>query len=370
MNGVVRAVAEPKGPSLVEQARLVASLRVQEFQAARPAVVRPEQFELHRVIEAMSGRDPVRQVQAVMALQEWMHEPGRASVRSRGRLHEMMTVGDVATTNNSARDYIDRFLITPLEMEDGWRQIFTVHDEAVAMAQANKSGFRVLGLESGVTFKERQPGEAIEFRKITGSESWVSYKNFGGGIAIDRIFWDDADWISIADLLVAFRAAGYGEQADNMYGLLTAIASGRNFSTGADLIAKMNGAAASILRAQQGKGIGVSGNSTFLVVHAVEQKANVLAALATLSDVAMQTATSKTKLVFNFKPLATTRVPAAGTGSGIYVGLPGGRNKAGIRQDLTLFGQFNISRYADDLAGFMRYNGVIEEAQWHRIPTS
>lgn len=369
MNGAMKAMAEPKGAPLVEQAQLVASMRVQEFQqAGQTAVAHPAQFELHRVLEAMSGRDPVRQVQAVMALQEWMHAPGRASVRSRGRLHEMMTAGDMNTTNNSARDYIDRFLVTPLEMDDGWRQIFTVHEEAVAAAQANRSGFRVLELESGVTFKERLPGEAIEFRKITGSESWVNYKNFGGGISIDRIFWDDADYISIADVLVAFRAAGYGQQADNLYGLLTAIGAGRNFSTGADLIAKMNGAAAAILRAQQGKNIGVSANSTFLVVHAVEQKANVMAALSTLSDVAMQAATSKTKLVFNFKPLATTRVPATGTGSGIYVGLPGGRSKAGIRQDLTLFGQFNISRYADDLAGFMRYNGVVEDVQWHRIP--
>ncbi len=370
MNGAMTGMTEPKGPSLVEQAQLVASMRVQEFQQAAAAAppVRSEQFELHRVIEALAGRNPVRQVQAVYALQEWMHAPGRASVKTRGRLHEMMTAGDMATTNNSARDYIDRFLVTPLEMDDGWRQIYTVHDEAVAAAQANKSGFRVLELESGVTFKERLPGEAVEFRKITGSESWVTYKNFGGGISIDRDFWADADYLSIADLLVAFRAAGYGEQADILYGLLTAIASGRNFSTGADLIAKMNGAAASILRAQQGKNIGASANATFLVVHAVEQKANVMAALATLSDVALQTATSKTKLVFNFKPLATTRVPATGTGSGIYVGLPGGRSKAGIRQDLTLYGQFNISRNADDLAGFMRYNGVVEAAQWHRIP--
>ena len=362
------AMIEPKGPSLVEQAQLVASLRVQEFQQAGPAVAAPAQFEMHRVLEALAGKNPVRQVQAVYALQEWMHAPGRASLSARGRLHEMMTVGDMNTTNNAARDYLDRFLVTPLEMDDGWRQIFTTHDEAVAAAQANKSGFRVLELESGITFKERKPGEAVEFRGLKGSENWVLYKNFGGGLALDRIFWDDADYISIGDLVTAFRAAAYGEQSDNMYGLLTALGSGQNFSTGADLIAKMNGAAAAILRAQQGKGIGVSANATFLVVHAVEQKANVLAALATLSDVAMQTSLSKTKLVFNFKPLATTRVPATGTGSGIYVGLPGGRNKAGIRQDLTLFGQFNIARYADDLAGFMRYAGVVEEAQWRRVP--
>ena len=259
--------------------------------------------------------------------------------------------------------------VADTEMDDGWKQIYTVHNEAEAAAQSNKSGFRVLNLESGITFAERLPGEAIKFGKITGSESWVTYKNFGGGVAIDRIFWDDADYIGIGDVLKAFRAAAYGEQADVMYALLTALSSGNNFSTGSDLIAKLNGAAAAIIRALQGKDVSVNAGSTFLIVCAVEQLANVKAALATMSDVAMQTATSKTKLVFNFKVVATVRVPASGTGSGIYVGLPGGRSKAGIRQDLTLFGQFNITRYADDLAGFLRYNGVLEADQWRRIPT-
>jgi hypothetical protein len=255
-----------------------------------------------------------------------------------------------------------------VEMDDGWQQIYSVHGQAEAEAQANKSGFRVLNLESGITFDERKAGEDIKFRSITGSESWVLYKGFGGGVAIDRVFWDDADYLGIGDVLKAFRAAGYGKQADFFYGLLTALSSTYNFSTGSDLIAKMNGAAAAIIRALQGQDVGVSANSTFVVVHAVEKKAEVQAAIATMSDVAMQTATSKQKLVFSFKPVATVRVPASGSGSGIYVGLPGGRSKAGIRQDLTLFGQFNIGRYADDLAGHMRYNGVLESTQWRRIP--
>jgi hypothetical protein len=369
MQQAMRVMEEPKGPSLVEQARLVARMRAHEFQqAASQAPARPAQFELWRVLAALGGREALRQVQAVYALQEFMHAPGQLSRRLRGRLHEMVTVGDMNTVNNSARDYIDKFLITDTEMDDGWRQLFTTHDQAVAEAQANKSGFRVLSLESGITFKERQPGEAIEFRKITGSENWVLYRNFGGGIAIDRIFWDDQDYLTMGDLLTAFRAAAYGEQSDNMYALLTSLSTDYNFNTGADLIAKMNGAAAAILRGLQGKDVGASAGSTFLVVHAPERKAEVVAALATMSDVAMQTATSKTKLVFHFKPLATVRVPASGSGSGIYVGLPGGKSKAGIRQDLTLYGQFNIARYADDLAGFLRYNGVLEAAQWRRIP--
>ena len=372
MQTVMTAMAGPNGPSLVEQARLVASARVQEFQTvgrhAVPATERPAQFEMWRVVEAIAGRDPVRQVQAVLALQEFMHAPGHLSQRTRGRLHEMITVGDMNTVNNSARDYIDRFLITEKESDDGWRQLFTMHDEAVAAAQANKSGFRVLDLESGITFKERKPGEAIEFHGLKGTENWVLYKSFGGGAAIDRQFWDDQDYLTIGDVLLAFREAAYGEQSDNMYGLLTALATDYNFSTGADLIAKINGACADILRGLEGKGVKLSTNATFLVVHAPEKKAEVAAVLATMSDVAMQATTSKTKLVYNLKPVSTLRVPKTGSRAGLYVGLSGGRSKAGIRQDLTMFGQFNIARYADDLAGFLRYAGVVEAAQWRRIP--
>lgn len=370
MNGVIQEMAEPKGLPLVEQARALAVSRVQEFQqAGRQAVTnRPAQFEMWRVLEALAGRDPVRQAQAVMALQEFMHAPGQMQRRSRGRLHEMVTAGDMATTNNNVRDYIDRFLITGVEVDDGWRRIFTVHDQATAEAQANKSGFRVLNVTSGITFKKRLPGEAIEFRGITGAETWVQYDNFGGGCSIERIWWDDQDYLTIGDVLVAFRAAAYGQQSDNMYALLTALHTDYNFSTGADLIAKLNGAAAAIIRALQGQGVQVNTRTPFLIVCAVEKLAEVKAALATMSDVAMQTATSKQKVVFNFEVVSTVRVPASGTGSGIYVGLPGGRSKAGIRQDLTMYGQFNITRYADDLAGFLRYNGVLEATQWRRIP--
>lgn len=368
MRKAMTAMETPRGPSLVEQARLVAASRMQEFQAAgqqQPAE-RPAQFEMHRVLEAMAGTNPVRQVQAVMALQEFMHAPGRASTRTRGRLHEMVTAGDMSTVNNSARDYIDRFIITPAESDDGWRQIFTVHDEGVAAAQSNRSGFRVLDITSGITFKKRLPGEAIEFRKVTGADSFIEYLAYGGGVGIDRIYWDDQDYLTIGELLMMFREAAYSRQADDMYGLLTALSTDYNFSTGSDLIAKLNGAVAHIIRALQGKGVSVNANSEFLIACPVEKLADVKAALATMSDVAMQTATSKQKLVFRFKqPIGTVRCSAAG---GIYVGLPGGRSKAGIRQDLTMFGQFNIARYADDLAGFMRDAGYLEATQWRRIP--
>ena len=373
MQTVMTAMAGPNGPSLVEQARLVASARVQEFQPvgrqAVPATERPAQFEMWRVVAAMAGRDPVRQVQAVLALQEFMHAPGHLSQRTRGRLHEMITVGDMNTVNNSARDYIDRFLITEKESDDGWRQLFTMHDEAVAAAQANKSGFRVLDLESGITFKERKPGEAIEFRGLKGTENWVLYKSFGGGAAIDRQFWDDQDYLTIGDVLLAFREAAYGEQSDNMYGLLTALATDYNFSTGADLIAKINGACADILR-----GVGrqrreaeyqcdVPGRA-----RAGEESRGRGGAG---DDVRCGNAGDNEQNQTGLQPQAGVHVAGAqdrAAGAGIYVGLSGGRSKAGIRQDLTMFGQFNIARYADDLAGFLRYAGVVEAAQWRRIP--
>lgn len=360
----------PSGPSLAEQARLVATARVNEFQPVAPATQtrRPAEFPLGQALRAIAGQDTVRQVQATLALQEFMEAPARASEHLRGRLHEMVAAGDMSTVNNSARDYIDQFLLTPAESDDGWRQIFRTHGPMEAEQQNNKSGFRVLNVESGIVFKKRKPGEAVEFRSVKGTDQFVVYESFGGGVGIERIWWDDQDYITIGDLLVMFREGAYSQQADDMYGLLTALATTYNYSTGTDLIAKLNGAAADIIRGLQGKGVGVNSASTFLIVCAVEKIAEVKAALATISDVAMQTAASKQKLVFNFKVVGTVRVPVTGAKSGVYVGLPGGRCKAGIRQDLTLYGQFNIARYADDLAGFLRYAGYLEATQWRRIP--
>jgi hypothetical protein len=347
------------GDPLALQAAVLQRLRVQEFQAAGAAaavapVTRPDQISLAACAHAMHRGTVVERVQATLAIQEFMHAPARLSRKFRAQLREFVTTGDMPSSATMAA-YIDKFLITAGETDLGWREIFTVHDEAVAGAQLNRSGYRVLNMTSGMTFDERVPGESLKYRNMSAGEQFVLYKMFGGGVAIDRVFWDDQDYLMIEDILKAARDAYYSSQAAAMYALIVANA-GSTVSTGADLTEKINKACSAVIRASFGKGVGAGGNPELVILHPIEEKARVQAAIQILTDVATQTSASKTKLVFRVKPVSTVNLAA---NAGIHVVLPGGQIKAGIRMDLTLFGNFNPANYTDDISGFGRYAGSV-----------
>lgn len=369
-SSVMRPVSEPRGASLASQATAFArTAQIREFGnggAQRPA---PSQFPLLDVVDAIGRGNQASRIAATVALQEFMGAPAQLARRFRAQLRELVTVGDMPT-GATMQAYIDRFLITPGEMDNGWMELFATHDVAASQAQLLKGSFKVLNVTSGIVFKKRLPGEPVDFRSITATEAEVSYDMFGGGVSIERVLWDDADYLPIGDILTMFREGYYFKQAGDMYGLLTAVSSGQNYSTGSDLTAKINGACAAIIRGLQGKGYAVNTNSTFYLVFAPEQRGNVDAVLAVKGEAALTQATSKTRLQYRCVPLSTVHVPATGTGSGIYVVLPKNQMKAGIRMDLTLFGQFSPASYCDDIAGFGRYAGVIADTgQVRRIPT-
>ncbi len=370
----------PKGASMVDQAILYArAAQVREFEPGAQGHGRqnPSQFDMIGVLEAMRNGEAARRVAAVVALQEFLRAPEKLRRKfrtslyefsARARVTEGITFGDFPADAN-IRAYIDRFLITPGEMDTSYEQIFMIHDVATAEAQLIKSYFKILNVTSGVTFKKRLPGEPVELRQVRGSEVTVEYDMFGGGLSIDRVYWDDQDYMSISDVFFMMREDYYFERAKAFYSLITGLGNTINFNKGADLIAKINGACATILRAVQGKGYSASANSEFVVLYAPEKAGEVDGALRTNTDFAIQQAAGKQRLKFRIRPVMSVHVPVDGDGAGIYVILPKGKLKGGYRMDLTLFGRFDPVQYADDLAGFGRYAGIVGDTdQVKRIP--
>lgn len=364
---------ERRGAPLAQQALLAArTMRasLQEFGNTRTGRSRTTTFPMIDALHAINQGETHERIAATVALQEFMHAPSVMRRQFRAQLQELVTAGDFPE-GATIRAYIDKFLITDAEMDTGYEEIFAIHDEMTAQAQLRRDGFKLLDVTSGLTFKKRKPGEPIKFFGLSGDETFVKYDMYGGGISMDRTWWDDQDYMLIGDALTAFRETGYSDRADAFYGLITAISASYNYSTGSDLAAKINGAVADILRAVKGKGLKANAQSTFVIMYAPEQAGNVDTALSISTDIAKVTATGKQSVQYRFKRVPTNRVPASGTGSGIYIILPKNKLKGGYRMDLTLFGQFNIAQYADDIAGYLRYAGAIGELnQIRRIPTS
>lgn len=352
---------QPHGLPLTAQALAYArTAQLREFTPAGPRQA-PATFPIYDVVSALGRGEPARRVAAAVALQEFMAAPARMARQFRAQLREMVTAGD-HPSGATLQAYIDRFLITPGEADFGWREIFAVHDPMTAESQLVKSYFKVLSITSGIVFERRLPGEPAKFKSITSSEATVEYLMWGGGVSIERVWWDDQDYLQIGDLLSMFRADYYYRQAAYMYGLITALSTDYNYSTGADLVAKINGACAHIIRALQGKGYAVNANSTFVLAFPPEQWGNIDAVLAVQSQEALTQTTSKTRLKYRCVPIPTVHIPTSGGTSGIYVILPKNNLKAGIRMDLTLFGNFNVASYTDDIAGFGRDAGVVGDS--------
>lgn len=355
-----QAVPGPSGLPLAQAAQLVARARVSEFTAVADNAPRPDVFPMIDALDAIRAGDVARRVQAFVALQEFMNAPANFRRRFRSSLREFVTAGSFPSDMNAQR-YIDQFMITEGEMDMGFEEIFDIHQPA--QAQFVASQFEILDVENGWTMDEVTRGQELKYGKLSAKAAVVAYLMFGGGLSIDGVWWDDQKLFNIAQVLQGARTNSYFRKAKHFYGLLTSLGAGVNFNTGTDLTAKINGACAAILRDLQGKGIGVSRNVEFCVVHAPEDAGLVDAAILTRSDVAVQTSTSRERLQYRLRPIYTTHVPASGTGSGIYVVLPKGKLKGGYRMLPTLFGKFNQDRYADDLALWERYAGAIGETK-------
>jgi hypothetical protein len=365
-----QAMGGPQGqPLAVNAMAALAALgpaRVAEFtQPLDRRAANDGQFNLPRVLQAARSQNPVERVKAIVALCEFMRAPDVA--RRRGgpaQVREMVTKADFPT-NSFLAQYISRFLVIPGEIDYGYEMIFDIHDVAQAEGMPLKGSFKTLDVSSGVTFRKLKYGERVQVEAIAGAEVETPYDLYGGAVGFNKVWFDDADYITIGDLLTIFRAQYYDKRASSFYSLITALGAGINFNTGGDLMAKMNGAAAAILRSVKDKGYQAAANSEFIVLHPPEKAGDVQAALNIRSDVATMTATGKQAAVFRFVPVQSVYVAS---NDGPYVILPKRKLRGGYRMDLTLYGEFDIYSYAEAMSGWGRYAGLVgDSAQVKRI---
>lgn len=359
LNGPIQAV-----PLLGLAMLAAAALPVNEFEQPDGSR-RSRVISLSKILQGMNTGTPAQRIQATAALQEYIAAPSTLAREYGHEVREMVTAGSMPVGANAAA-YIDRFLITAGEMDLGYEEIYQMHDEETSMAQQRRDGFKVLNVTAGKIFKRILNGESIEYADITGAEAFVPYVMDGGGIPILQTWWDDQDYLQIADAIQMFRDDAYALRSDAFYGGITALGAGINLAGGVDLVDKINLACAKIIRALQGKGQKIASTTEFVILCAPEKMGLVKAALTLQSDVAQQTAAGKSSVNFRCRPISSVRVPAA---DGIYVIKPKGQLKGGYRMDLTVFGDFDISRYSTNLAAFQRYGfTVAEPKQVVRIP--
>lgn len=308
-------------------------------------------------------KDRANRAKVVGAMQYFMRLPDAKDSPIRKAFQAFATKGDFPA---EILQVLEKFHAVP-DYDLGYEQVFDIRD----FTGTNQSGFKILNVESGLTFAKVVPGEKALVFKMSGTVAEVTFDLYGGGLHWERTLIDDRQYWQLEDNAIAFRNKAYSSRASAFYALLEAAgaASGNAQSwapvTPASVassdkdydairdINTINAACLAILADLKDDGVGANANSPFILIAPIALKSRVLRALALLQQAF---AGSQGLSNFNVRPIFTLMLSS---NSYYYVAFPKAKCKGGYRMDLTIFDQFDILAYADTMAGWMRYGGAV-----------
>lgn len=269
---------------------------------------------------------------------------------------------------------IEKFHLGLEEIDNGWASFFDIRN----FAGTRTPGFRLRDVESGLSFSKRPEGGRARIYRVSGTEIFVGFDMYGGGLEFDQAWFDDQEWWLIEDTAAEFRSKWYRDKAAVMYGLIGAIGSGQNVAydtTGTTVLEKdiitLNTAAATLLTALKAAGYGVTANTPLKVLSPIQLRSRLQRALAAQ---ALSAATSGAHIIveYNMTPVYSMNVLNAGAActDKWYMGVPGMKNKLGEKMPLTVFTDFKMESYATTSVGWGRYGGYLNAAQFQRLATA
>lgn len=261
-----------------------------------------------------------------------------------------------------------------MDYDNGYEQIYNIRD----FSASRRSGFDVVDVQSGLTFKRIHPGEKIDVYQMSGEKDTCYFDYYGAALGWHRQLIDDEEYWTLEDNAIEFRNKNYYERALVFYALLEAAADAKgccdqvpancsDCNADAFSIAKsLNKAATHIFEACKNKGYGINPQTTQLIVLTPLQLSyRVKMALRVTGQ---HYAGSPTIADFNFSQITTMMLTNK---SRIIIALPKAKLLGGYRMDLTLFSEFDILSYTDTLAGWSRYGaciGDIDQIQCLDVP--
>lgn len=270
------------------------------------------------------------------------------------RVKEFTTAADTSAWL-SAINPVD-FIQTDLKAIDvGWAQAYDLVD----MRGQAQAGYDIPKGTSGLTFSLVPEGGRALVYPIAGTNQRLNFDKYGGGLGFSRTWFDDAEFYKVDNQAKDFKTKEADAKAVVMYALISACSTPIAWSTD---IAALNLAASTLITSNFGTVPGISDATEFVLYSHTSLKARVMAAMA-----AVTAYTTSKQIVFNVKPIFTPYVPSTYLG---WMVAPGGQNKYGIRMDLTILNELDITMYAETAVGWTRYNGYINSAQVVRIAAS
>lgn len=272
------------------------------------------------------------------------------------------------------KELIDRYHLGIEDIDNGWASFFTSRD----FTGVKTSGFRIREVSSGLTFEKRPEGGRAKIYRVTGTELFIGFDMYGGGMEFDQAWFQDEQWWDIEDQAIEFRSKWYRDKAAAMYGLIGALDSSYNIAydgTGSSVVEKdiitLNTAAADIVQDLFDAGYAVTANTPLVILSPIQLKGRLNRALSA-QHLITGIEGAQMKIEYNLKVVYSTNVLNAGDActDKWYMGVPGMKSKIGEKMPLTVYTDFNARSFATTAVGWGRYGAYLNEAQLRRLATA
>jgi hypothetical protein len=275
---------------------------------------------------------------------------------------------------DEVRVLIEKWHLGLEEIDNGWAQFFNSRD----FSSTRTPGFRVREVSSGLSFTKRPEGGRARIYSITGTEAFVPFDTYGGGLEFDQAWFEDQEWWLVEDTAAEFRSAWYRDKATIMYGLIGAIGAGYNVAydtAGANELEKdintLNTAAAALLTAVKALGFQVTANTPLKILSPIQLRGRLQRALKA-QYITPATSGAHLMVEYNITPVYSMNVLNAGAAATDiwYMGIPGMKNKIGEKMPLTVFSEFKAEAFATTTVGWGRYGAFLNADQFRRLATA
>ena len=105
------------------------------------------------------------------------------------------------------------------DYDTGYEQIFDVAD----YTGTSESGFDVMGIGSGLTFREVKRGEKLKVYEMAGGKERCYFAYYGGALGWFRGLFDDKQYWAVENNALEFRNKAYSHRAAVFYQLVEAV---------------------------------------------------------------------------------------------------------------------------------------------------
>lgn len=311
--------------------------------------------------DAIDFRDAKHQQKFIAAIQAFIQAPDN-NPELRAAIQAYTMKGDFPA---EVLNVIQKYHITPT-WDDGWREIFNIMD----FTGTSESGFKIATVESGLTFRKVTPGDKVDIFKMAGSEVEVTFDTYGAALGWHKEWFDDKKWWNIEDTTLEFQSKAYSSRAQNFYNLIDAVPSTYNVAwqavtgsvpnTAENYVAirdmnTIQAACQQILLALKDAGMDVNAKSQFIILAPIQLMTRITRALGVLNGMISGQLPG---VLYNVRVIWTMMLSASDK---YYVILPKRKMQGGIREDLTMYADFDIMTRSEVVAAYMRYGGGIGE---------